>query len=92
VLLTLSFLLSRSISNQSIAHSRGYFQPGRKELTATPSDLIPRKGKQPGLLTGAVSDSFQVNDDEIGESRLRENLRSDEGSFSQEYLSERPNL
>ena len=30
--------------------------------------------------------SPQVNADEIGESRLRENLRSDEGSFSQEYF------
>jgi len=28
----------------------------------------------------------KVNADEIGESRLRENLRSDEGSFSQEYF------
>ena len=34
----------------------------------------------------AVSDSFQVNDDEIGKSESRENLSSDEGTFSQEYL------
>jgi hypothetical protein len=27
-----------------------------------------------------------VNDDEIGESRLRENLRSDDGTFLQEYF------
>ena len=30
--------------------------------------------------------SPQVNDDEIGESRLRENLRSDDGTFLQEYF------
>jgi len=34
----------------------------------------------------------QGNDDEIGKSESRENLDSDDGTFSQAYLSERPNL
>ena len=90
------------------AAGRGYPPGGRSPSPAAPLGLCaccaagplePKKAKKKALPTGEPTNRMslnqkqtQGNDDSSEESESRETMCSDEGTFSQEYLSERPNL